>query len=864
MIPRITKRILLIFSVALFALGSTSCESDKNSLSEAVDALPLRSSIVMKVNNPAELISEMNHNAIYHELDTLKFLGDFTTWMDEFTLPEGDPTIWISVYASGADSYDLLFARKAGENSSLPQDLEWTVRQYDNTDIYTATKDNFSWNAASYKGVDLLSKSPRLIEEAIRQLNTKYTLIDNPDFVKALRITNKRDAVNILINYSEVGGLLEFAFPNAPLNFIDNMGTWAAYDLSTESDSWMMAGVNFNPDSANSWLSCFADNSPGSFEANTLLPNNTAQAVMISMEYFQKYLRNYKEYLRRSDRLRLFEPQISALPYDIQEVLYSWGSDEFGLISLETSPDAVAQPRIAYIHAEDPDEAEEQLKLQADPDFIENHRGYLIRKSAQKNLLLLGYGRIFKDMVSPYYTIHGEYVIFGNNLLTLKGYVNDLLDGRTLSNHAGYKDAIGEIPSKGHVRVLYKNPGALGLVRRLVASENTDQIDDYHEGLSRIAWAALQYKVDGGVSYSNVYIRHETEYVAEAKQLWAIPLKGQVIGQPQFVLNHYSKKNEIIVQDETNTLYLIDHGGEVLWQKQLDGPILGEVSQVDLFRNGKLQLALNTGRFLYIIDRNGHDVAPFPVALSQPATAPMAVFDYDHARNYRFVIPCGTSLLNYDKDGKKVDGWAFQTTQSPILRQPQHFTVGTRDFIVVREQNGTIHLVSRRGETRIPVSDKLPDTHNNLYLSVGKTTEETRIITLSEGGRLVSLFMSGTVDSTEIDLDSDPGHMVYRDGRYVITQNGRLIVKDELHPFNIDLDADLSSPLYFLRNGQPIYGVVIPKVDQVWLYGQEGDPLPGLPLYGSSKFAVGEFGQRGVLNLVVGTRDGNLLNYKLE
>ncbi|TNE27809.1 MAG: hypothetical protein EP346_11295 [Bacteroidetes bacterium] len=864
MSTKIYVRSLLVFFSLSMCFGLVSCDFSKNEVSDAVDALPLRSSIIFKVNDLEELTYDIQQNAIYKELDTLPLFGEFREWISSFPIPQKQQTLWIAAHASGADAYDLLLAKTSEGETSLPSSLNWTKRTYDNTDIYSATRDEYSWHAASFKGVDLLSRSPRLIEEAIRQLNSKYSLSSNSDFVTALQITNKRDALNILVNYGEIGGLLETSFPHAPLNFIDNLGTWAAYDLSLNVDNWMLSGVNFNPDSANSWLSCFDGNSPGSFEASKLLPNNTAQAVMVSMSYSQRYFAKYREYLRRDDRLRLFEPQISELGFDINEVLYSWGGDEFGLISLETSPDAIAQPRVAYVHAEDVELAEEMLKIQADENFIENHRGYLIHKSVPKNLLLLGYGRIFKDMISPYYTFHNDYVIFGNNLLTLKGVINDLMDGRTLTGQATFNEVMNEIPGKGHLRVVYKNPGALGLLRRLVDDEAKEQIDNNFEGLSRIAWAALQYKVDGDVSYSNIYARHEEEYVAEAKQLWAVQLSGEVVGQPQLVLNHYTQKNEVVVQDENHQFYLIDHSGKVLWKRELDGPIKGKVSQVDLFRNGKLQLAFNTEKFIYIVDRNGHDVAPFPVALPENATAPMAVFDYDRARNYRFVIPCGKRVLNYDKEGKQVDGWVFEPTESPVLRQPQHFTVGTRDFIVIREKSGVVHLVSRRGETRIPMEDRLPDTHNDLYLSVGKTTDETRLITFSEGGQLVSLFMNGTVDSTEIDMESNPGDFVFRDNRYVITQSGKLTVKDELHPFQVDLDEDLSEPLYFVRNDTPIYGVVIPDLDQVWLYGQSGDPLPGLPLYGSSFFTVGEFGQRGVLNLIVGTGDGNLLNYKLE
>lgn len=853
---------------ALFVIGLTSCEPDEPMTSEAVDALPLRSAMVFKINDAEGLGNSLQRSAVFQELDTLNIVRNFRDWVTEIPveMPEDyhPENMWGAVHASGANTYDLLFTQKSVSGLTVDANDGWTSRAYGNTTIYSVSKNNLEWHVASLRGVDILSSNPRLIEESLRQLESGFTLNEDADFGKVLRTSNRKDPVNLFINYKEVGEMLESTLPNAPLNWVGNMGTWAGYDFNAEGDRWMFTGVHLNPDSANSWLSCFSGNRTGTFEAQELLPTNTAQAIMVSAGNFRQYQRRYTEYLRRDDRLRLFTPQIEQLEPGIDELLFNWAGEEFGLISLETSPDAIAQPRVAYIRANDIDAAAEALQQQANPDFIENHRNYLIHQSQVKNLLLLGYGRIFKDMVNPYYAFHDDYVIFGNNLLTIKGFINDLIDGRTLQDQAGFSDVESELTNAGHVRIWHKSPGNIGLFRRLVDTEHTDEIDDYSESLERIAWSAVQYKVDGEVSYSQVLVQHREEFVQEAKQLWAVPLQGEVLGSPRLVRNHYTKKNEIIVQDESNSLYLIDHSGKVLWSRVLDGPILGEVSQVDLFRNDKLQLALNTEKFIYIIDRNGNDVAPFPVALPQTASAPMAVFDYDGARNYRFVIPCGNRVFNYTKEAERVDGWVFPTTSTPVLRQPQHFSVNGRDFIVIREKSGQIHLVSRRGETRIESQDPLPDTHNDLYLAVGQSQEETRIVTLGEDGRLISLFMNGTVDFTDIDLDSDPGDMVFGDGRYIITQNGHLVVKDDLHPFDIDLDAQLSKPLYFVKNGEPMYGVVIPDLDQVWLYDREGNPLPGLPLYGSSRFTIGELDQRGVLYLVVGTEDGNLLNYRLE
>ena len=78
-----------------------------------------------------------------------------------------------------------------------------------------------------------------------------------------------------------------------------------------------------------------------------------------------------------------------------------------------------------------------------------------------------------------------------------------------------------------------------------------------------------------------------------------IKLDADVLMPPQFVSNHITNEKEIAVQDINNNLYLIASNGNILWKKQLNGAILGKIEQVDMYKNGKLQLAFTTKNHLY-------------------------------------------------------------------------------------------------------------------------------------------------------------------------------------------------------------------------------------------------------------------------
>ena len=67
----------------------------------------------------------------------------------------------------------------------------------------------------------------------------------------------------------------------------------------------------------------------------------------------------------------------------------------------------------------------------------------------------------------------------------------------------------------------------------------------------------------------------------------------------------------------------------MLWKKQLDGAILGKIEQIDMYKNGRLQLAFATPNRVYVLDRNGKEVAPFPLKFNDKVTQPLSVFNYD-------------------------------------------------------------------------------------------------------------------------------------------------------------------------------------------------------------------------------------------
>ena len=234
-----------------------------------------------------------------------------------------------------------------------------------------------------------------------------------------------------------------------------------------------------------------------------------------------------------------------------------------------------------------------------------------------------------------------------------------------------------------------------------------------------------------------------------------IKLDADLLNNPQLVINHLNKQKEIVVQDVKNKLYLISNTGKILWKRQLDGPVLGQIDQIDIYKNGRLQLAFTTPHKLYIIDRNGNDVSPFPGNFNDAITQPLSVFDYEKTKNYRLLITQGKNILMYDTSLKTVDGFNFKSANNTIISQPQHFRIGTKDYIAFKTQN-KLYFLDRTGNIRIN-----PKTTSN-FSNEAIYVYNDKFITTSSEGNLITIDTRGNSVSQKLNL-SEQHHIHLQD-----------------------------------------------------------------------------------------------------
>ncbi|UWX54369.1 hypothetical protein NYZ99_15700 [Maribacter litopenaei] len=183
----------------------------------------------------------------------------------------------------------------------------------------------------------------------------------------------------------------------------------------------------------------------------------------------------------------------------------------------------------------------------------------------------------------------------------------------------------------------------------------------------------------------------------------------------------------------------------------MESAIQGKIHEVDIYRNGKYQLAFTTNNRFYIIDRNGKEVAPFTFKYDSGNLNPLAVFDYSNNKNYRFVVTQGNKVYMYNNEGKIVSGFKYTKAEDTIIGAPQHFVIGTKDYLVFKLTDGSLKILDRVGNVRVRVSDKIPFSENNIKVYRNK------FIATSKDGILYEIDGQGKLQTSDLKLNIDHG-----------------------------------------------------------------------------------------------------------
>ena len=457
------------------------------------------------------------------------------------------------------------------------------------------------------------------------------------------------------------------------------------------------------------------------------------------------------------------------------------------------------------------------------------------------------FGPLLTTINPTKFIILDDYLVFSGSEKVLQFVISNYLNKNTLETNYAYETIQNALSDEASFQT-YFDTKALGTVLNELFDTTIKEKD-----LSAYKLSALQLVKDDHIVHVNSILQKSKSKQSKTQisEAFSLTLSNDILMDPVFVTNHRTKKKDILVQDIDHNLYLISNKGVIFWKKKLKGAILGKVEQVDLYRNGRLQLAFATLNRLYIIDRNGKNVDQFPLMFKDEITQPLAVFDYDKQRNYRFLITQNKNLLMYDSKGKAVKGFKYKAAQS-IGSQPKHFRIRGKDYIVFSSGN-QLKLLDRRGAIRVKVKESIDFSGEAIYLYNSLFT------TTNTKGNLIQVNSKGTVSRLSLGLDSK--HDMTSSSKTLVTRSENTLT---IKSYTVDLEYGSYSPpsLFYLRD--KIYiSITDIQAQKIWLFDSQAKPLASVPVFGTSAIDLANADADRPLEFVTKGDSNSLIMYQL-
>ncbi len=770
-------------------------------------------------------------------------------------------------------------------------------RKYETETLYDVSgKPGFvpgMFSFACVNGICLISPSSMLVEESVRTIHAKKDRLTDHGLQLIRETAGRYVHANIYINYEKLD-LLFYPFIGHSswdqLKLFSGLATWGELDLDVNENAIVLNGMSWSDPEAKLFLGVFEDQSPVKMEVHEIMPSGTNYFLHLGISDQSKFKEKMIAYLTRMGtwpEIEIEKKRVEKLyGIDPLEDLMNILDNEMAWFAIEGET-AKPEDEVLVIETKSRSETKEVMMrwieqyLQVNSfDMRSLRHVYQLDNQTSFNIYRLP-DVYFKGMLpgrlfNRYFTIFENYILFGPSVEVLSRVIYQNILQKTFKSDPAFKEISNYLSNRSNISLFFRPYPYLDYKKALLNKKAASQLGPMELFLRRIPGVVIQYSTEDGLFYQSMSWKYTSQIKEKALTVWESLLDSAAAIKPVLVINHNTSEKEIFVQDATNTVYLINSTGRILWEQHLEGRIMGDLFQVDFYKNGKLQYLFNTREKLHLIDRNGNYVERYPIFLRSGATNPIALFDYDNSRDYRlFVAGEDWKIYVYDLEGNVVAGWKFGKTESMVTGALQHFRINDKDYIVFSDKN-RIYFLDRRGRERIKVKQRIVvSPQNPLTLDMNIREEKPRWITTDTSGNVTGIYLDGSVSilleqkvssdhffrMQDLDKDGIPEY-IFADGNELnaLHQDGKRLFSFRVRERICDMPD-----IYKFSASDIKIGITDRPRNRIYLINSDGSLYEGFPLEGSTRFSIGYFaGSDSRFNLIVGSANNFLYNYSIE
>ena len=775
------RKIIYILSTSVLLF---SCSDVTNNISP-FSYLPSESEVILNINNLSntkEILSKNNNldNILSSKSKILKQLNSLSN-------KNSNNSGLLSLTPFGKNQIAYTYIRETNTQDSIYEsDVE--KGKYQKNKIFIDT----TWSKEVYKTIignyTISSNQDIILENIIRDQNKTNKKVDS-DFYKLVKAADKNDPFNTF-TITKKSNLSENILNNLSF-FPDLHNSWIGYDFKYSLEEVNMSGATRINDSINSKLSILKNIYPSEILTDRVIPNSFSSFFSFTIDDSERFIFNFKNYLKGND-LSTENINFDSLNL-INEINFVDDQEKFLILGINNI---------------------DQLENYFELTEIDNL--YNIKKiNIDKDLEIL-VDNFDQEISTNYATLIDNSLIITESVSQIKKIINSERINDNLSSNSKYLSFKNQ-KSKKYSFLWVNNNNSLGSIQK-----NSDLIKSKVYPFISLSGVINQNIALLDFDYSKAELSKESKGVFTE---FFLTFDNEITTDPIWLKNHTNNQYDFIFQDSENYLHYYSNKGSLYWKKQIDEKIIGEIKQIDTYKNGRLQISFRTENRFYVLDRNGNEVKELSFKIdSGEINNPVSIFDYEKNRNYRFVFTAENSITMFDSKGKRVRGFKPDIFDSTIINSPNHIRIDGKDFIIVQLENSDIKILDRRGRDRIKIDEKIQFSKNPIfsYLKTFATTDNQ--------GNLIQIDMDGKFMKKNLNLAIDNLIDIKNDNLVYISENN-LSIKG----INVELPfGRYSRPKIFNEFGNMLIGITNLDESNIYLYKDNGELLDGFPLKGNS------------------------------
>ncbi|WP_240032163.1 hypothetical protein [Psychroflexus aestuariivivens] len=789
------KHLLLILIAVVIC---QSCDFDKSEKQgESVNFIPPKSLLILESEDLSESLTSFQNNDFFKanlDLPVFQDLKENFEFLKHFN-QTSRAILAITPLGERDLASTLIIENNAFQMDSV-QLSRGQIIEYAGKEITEFNIEKQQFYSTVLEQIRVTSESKIIVENVIRSYNNQFKF--NESFYKAYKAATGE--TSLFIDLENTKRLWENDLKDfSPVVFKD-LGSWLSLDLDLDPDELRWSGVILSEASRDK-LKLFSNNKPKPYRIHEVTPNSAVGFLSLSFSDFEK-LQEKRQELKYSTDIKF-----NNLFQSVNEV---------GLIQLESDLvyDLVSRSSTKILDS-----------LRGFSEEVAEFRNEKIYKFDPENIFA-DFTPLLPNYKLSYFTLYDGHFLFAQSQDILENALINIKNGSVMSQSVAFQNTAEELGNTANMFWGGNTTHFMTQLSKFSTSEFNENFQKFEK--EKYDVVLMQATFEGDFSHFNGLAKKNSENTTtnsiETKRL---KFDKSLSSAPIFFTNWRTRQKDIVFQDENNVLHLVDTNGKSIWTKELDSRIVGEILSLDIYKNTRIQLAFTTQNRLYVLDKNGNDVKPFPLKFQNIITQGLAIFDYDDSGRYRFVVVQDDDIKMFNKEGKSVKGFNYKI-QGQIKHTPKHIRIDRKDYILVENESG-LKILNRTGEPRVKIKKDLKTSGNSWHLHNG------HFVGTDSDGNLIKISEDGQVEVEEMGFVEN--HIITATPENLVTFSENTI---DINGISKSLDYGLYLPpkLHQFNNNRTFVSLVDQQAEKVYLFDNQGELISGFPVYGTSEVDV--------------------------